>query len=260
MFRRATELDPEQIFTNPRAEATRLSAEGLRVEAGRLARNGEVERAVATFRKARERDANLNLDPEAEAKSLAAKALVERGDGQAHQGNLDEAVALLTRAKELDPSLDFDPKQKPKKGVAGSLVGKGQRLATRGRIEEAVAAFQQARTLDPERAITAEAWNVLCWNGSLWGYPEKVLSACDQAVAANSEGVESAGPRYSRGVARALLRDRAGAIEDLRSFVELSRYLEISDEVVAQRRAWIRALERGQDPITPEVIAVIRQK
>lgn len=260
VFRRATELDPEQVFSNPEQDAIRLAADGLVLEGERLARSGDVERAIATFRKALEKNPDLSLDPERKAKTTAAKALVERGDSQAQQGNLDGAIALLSRAKQLDPGLDFDPKLKPQPAVASSLVKKGERLARLGKVEEAVAAFQQAQALYPELAIAAESWTTLCWNGSVWGHAADVLSACDRAVAGGTEGTENAGSWDSRGVARALVGDRAGAIEDFQTFVGLASYLEVADEVVEQRRAWSRALENGEDPITPEVIATLRRQ
>ena len=115
-------------------------------------------------------------------------------------------------------------------------------------MKEAVATFQQAQALYPELAIAAESWNILCWNGSMWGHPADVLSACDRAVAGGAEGTENAGPWDSRGVARALMGDHAGAIQDFRTFVDLVSSQEVADEVVAQRRAWIRALGEGKDP------------
>lgn len=260
VFRRAAELDPEQVFSHPEQDARHLAAEGLVLEGERLARAGDAERAVAAFRNALEKNPGLTLDPEQKAKTMAAAALVARGEAQAQRGNLDEAIALLSRAKQLDPGLDFDPNLKPKPAVASSLVKKGEQLASRGKVQEAVAAFQQAQALHPELPIAAESWNILCWNGSVWGHPADVLSACDRAIAAGTDDSENAGSWDSRGVARALMGDRAGAIEDFRTFVDLARYREVADDVVAQRRAWIRALEKGEDPITPEVIAALQRQ
>jgi WD40 repeat protein len=259
VFRRAAELDPDQVFSNPEQHAMRFAAEGLVLEGERLARSGDVERAVASFRKALEKNPGLTLDPEPKAKAAAASALVARGESQAHQGNLDEAIALLSRAKQLDPGLGFDPNLKPKPAVASSLVKKGAQLASRGRVKEAIAAFQQAQALYPELRISAESWNILCWNGSVWGHAADVLSACDRAIAVGTDESENAGSWDSRGVARALVGDRAGALEDFRTFVDLARYREVADEVVAERRAWIRALEKGEDPITPEVMEALRR-
>jgi hypothetical protein len=93
--------------------------------------------------------------------------------------------------------------------------------------------------------------NILCWQGSLWGHARDILPTCDRVVA-----LDPSSPyfRDSRGLARALTGDRAGAIEDFRPYLE-SR---ASAEDKALRRRWIEDLEAGLDPFEPGDLAKLR--
>jgi thioredoxin-like negative regulator of GroEL len=85
----------------------------------------------------------------------------------------------------------------------------------------------------------------------LWEHAADVMEACEEAVALSPD---NANIRDSRGVARALAGDLDGAIADLLFFVERTG----SEEARAQRRAWIDALEAGQNPLTLEVLVSLR--
>jgi tetratricopeptide (TPR) repeat protein/tRNA A-37 threonylcarbamoyl transferase component Bud32 len=89
--------------------------------------------------------------------------------------------------------------------------------------------------------------NAACWWGSLAGHAERVLGVCDAAVAASDDGNR---PRIrdSRGVARALAGDYAGAIADFEAYI--ARPANVSG--VPVRRAWIATLARGENPFTRE--------
>ena len=100
--------------------------------------------------------------------------------------------------------------------------------------------------------ISANDWNGLCWNGSLNGYASDVIFACEKAVAlAPNDGAI----RDSRGLARALTGDFDGAIEDFQAYIDLA---DSPDEMKNQRREWIEALERGENPFTEEVLESLR--
>jgi tetratricopeptide (TPR) repeat protein/tRNA A-37 threonylcarbamoyl transferase component Bud32 len=87
--------------------------------------------------------------------------------------------------------------------------------------------------------------NNVCWRVSLAGYGADALPACDAAVAASDE---SSRPRIrdSRGVARSLTGDYAGAAEDFEAYV--ARPANAAG--VPRRRAWIAALRQGRNPFT----------
>ena len=63
-----------------------------------------------------------------------------------------------------------------------------------------------------------------------------------------------AGFRDSRGLARALTGDYAGAIEDFEYYVEHSG----NDTSVAKREAWIAELEAGRNPFDDETLETLR--
>ena len=79
------------------------------------------------------------------------------------------------------------------------------------------------------------------------------MTACEQAVALAPDNGDI---RDSRGLARALTGDVAGAIADFQTYVAWT-----SDEQLrAQRQGWIEALRRGENPFTPEVLEALRRQ
>jgi WD40 repeat protein/Flp pilus assembly protein TadD len=128
------------------------------VEAGTdLAKQGEVEKAIAIFRRASELDPSLVLNPKAEAGKHAAKGLVEKGVDSARKGDREGAIAQFQRALELDPSLALDPNEEARRYEAAGLVTKGEDLAREGDVEGAIARFQRARLLDPSLELDPQA-------------------------------------------------------------------------------------------------------
>jgi WD40 repeat protein len=145
------------------------------------------------------------------------------------------------------------------------FVQEGLQLLEAGAVISATQQFSAALQQNPIFDIVPDRLNTLCLSGSLQGYADKVLFACDRMVAQVPESLDF---HDSRGLARALTHDYAGAIEDFTFFVEHyapnSYYPSPSspsmpiDERLAQRRAWIAALERGENPLTDEVLRELR--
>lgn len=130
------------------------------------------------------------------------------------------------------------------------LLAEGERYVMRGQVQAAVNAYREAESLNVYFEIGPQSWNLLCWYGSLWGEAQAVLHACERAVALEPDNVEI---RDSRGLARALLGDYDGAIDDFEAFVE-----ETEDETRRfQRQNWIEMLEAGENPFTPEVLRML---
>ena len=129
------------------------------------------------------------------------------------------------------------------------LLNELEPLLLAGEISEALQAYQNAQ--ERGASIPARAWNWLCWYGSLWGHAAEVMAACEQAVALAPD-LENI--RDSRGLARALTGDVAGAIDDFEAFVAWTT----SDRRRAQRQGWIDALRAGQNPFTPELLERLR--
>jgi hypothetical protein len=102
--------------------------------------------------------------------------------------------------------------------------------------------------------------NKICWQGSLEGFASVIMPACERA--------ESTAPRWmkeyfqdSHALALALTGDLPGASKGFRSFVtwaEAARLETISDEMIAKRKRWIKALDAGQNPFDAETIRDLR--
>jgi tetratricopeptide (TPR) repeat protein len=220
------------------------------VEGNNLARAGDVDSSVASFRKALELDPTLRLAPETEARRLAAEVLVEKGQSLARAGDVDGAIASFQKALERNPSLAFDPQVKVGGLPAEVLVNEGRQLVRQGKVKEAIAAYAGAERLDPTLKITARSWNALCWFGSLWKQPGEVMFACERAVQLEPENWNI---RESRGVARAMTGNINGAIEDFQEYIK-----KANDAMrKSQRQRWVDALRAGEDPFTDEEIKIL---
>ncbi len=69
---------------------------------------------------------------------------------------------------------------------------------------------------------------------------------------------EDGGKCDSRGLARALTGDIEGAIEDFQAFVEWADNRTEYEKRKAQRQQWIKALQAGENPFTPELFKELR--
>ncbi|WP_313934870.1 tetratricopeptide repeat protein [Nostoc sp. FACHB-280] len=82
--------------------ATVLVAQGEK-----LAKNDDVNAAVAKFRKAKQWDKQLNFDPQAKATELAAQSKLAEGQRLVRDGKVSEAVTAYTDAQKLDPKIEI---------------------------------------------------------------------------------------------------------------------------------------------------------
>jgi len=135
--------------------------------------------------------------------------------------------------------------------AAHARLAEGRRLARAGNTSEAVAAYRIAQERYARLTITASDWNQLCWNGSLWGHAAEVMATCEKAVAL---APDNGNIRDSRGLARALTGDVAGAIDDFKAFVAWTG----NDRSRAQRQDWIDALRAERNPFTKELLERLR--
>jgi tetratricopeptide (TPR) repeat protein len=184
---------------------------------------------------------NLPMDP----------GFIQSGQELARVGNVHDAVALFQRALQLDPRLNLHPQAEAQKWAVLGLVEQGQKLVKQGLAKEALAAYAKAQTLAPAVEISAEAWNELCWEGSLRGYAGDVIRACEQAVAIEPG---NGNIRDSRGLARWLTGNPQGAIEDFQVFVDQTQ----NETQRAQRQRWIERRRAGETPFTSEEIEQLR--
>lgn len=159
-----------------------------------------------------------------------------------------EEAALYLGAPSGDPPCPGAPAPRPLPEDAFALLHRGDRHLARGRTAEAEETLARAAALVEETA-DAELANEICWTGVTGGLPAPVMPACERAVA-----LEPDNPSYrdSRGVGRAALGDVAGALEDLRAYVEAyGGAAGTRGRRAARRSAWIEALERGENPLDP---------
>lgn len=112
-----------------------------------------------------------------------------------------------------------------------------------------------------EKAVTlavatedADLNNSICWDQAIFGHGGSALPACERAVSLAPDDPEI---RDSRGVARALTGDYAGAIEDFEYYVEAMGAGSSVDEWVEQRKAWIAELKKGRNPLDEETLQML---
>ncbi len=186
-------------------------------------------------------------------KLAAAPAYVREGDALAAQGKIEQAIKLYEFALVWKPSLDVDPSRRAQTQSAPFFIQQGASLAQSGDIPNAIESFQSALSRDPNLKVDPNSWNGLCWDGSLAGYAQDVLLACEKAVELTPQ---DGGILDSRGLARALTGDFRGAIADFEAFIAWTD----DSERKAQRQAWIQALQAGQNPFTPDVLESIKDQ
>lgn len=129
-------------------------------EGDQLLESGNLEGAIAAYRRAIELDPNLYV------------AHQKLGEALVRLGKLDQAIAAYRRAIELNPEFSWsyhhlgdalDRQEKWEEAVAafckatelnadhfGSYCGLGQSLVKLGRLDEAIAAYRQASIVNPE--------------------------------------------------------------------------------------------------------------
>ena len=113
------------------------------------------------------------------------------------------------------------------------------------------AAIDRAKLSQAPVGFEPETWNGICWWGSLYGHAEKAMPACEATVLPDTTNLAR---RDSRALARALVGDTDGAIEDFRYVVE-----NVAEgEFLTIRSGWLDKLLVGENPFTEDVLAELR--
>jgi len=99
----------------------------------------------------------------------------------------------------------------------------------------------------------------ICRQGSLAGWAETVLPACERAVQLASE-TEVARAHDSRGLARTLLGDYTGALEDFKFALAWWQAHRLYERYGPSRERWIAALENGRNPFDAATQEVLRSE
>jgi tetratricopeptide (TPR) repeat protein len=235
-------------------------------DAGRsLATNGDVEGAVALLARAAELGDSRVRNAADEAAELAAAGLIEKATRLASSGHVEAAEAALSRAVALKPGSSQDPAAEARALAAPYFVAKGERLARLSRVSEALEAYKLAEDYGGSDSIEASSWDRLCLSGTFNGGAPDVLFACTHAIERASE---SDNFYDRRGVARALIGDVKGAIQDFEMFMprERGRYLGHpgSDQererldYISKVGSWTAVLQSGANPFTAEELKSLR--
>jgi uncharacterized protein YjiK len=180
-----------------------------------------------------------------------AQFLVNQGWTVARGGDFKGGMAKLQEAQKLSESINIPTEAEVGWWAAGSLVEKGEKQVREGKVKEALDAYQKAQKLKPTWKLYPDSWNTLCRYGSLHGQAAEVMLSCEKAV---TLAPKNGGFRDSRGIARALMGDKKGAIEDFQVFIKSTD----SDEEKKQRLGWINALKAGKNPFTQEEIEKLK--
>jgi tetratricopeptide (TPR) repeat protein len=140
-----------------------------------------------------------------------------------------------------------------------AAVYEGENLLQSRQVTEANAAFMRVLKYRPASAVESFKWNNLCWLGALNGRAAQVMKACEYAVALDPEQL---GNVDTRGVARALAGNRKGAIADFQEFIDKwdGDGSPEGARIKEQRRGWIKALNKDENPFTRDVLMELRKQ
>jgi WD40 repeat protein len=144
------------------------------------------------------------------------------------------------------------------------LHERGDAYAQQRDYEQAIADYERAMAdyewaIELDRDHAGRYHNQICWFGSLLGHAADVIDACEQAVQLASAD-RIAGNRDSRGLARALTGDYAGAIEDFEVFVEWSKANGSYVQYGSKREGWIAELAAGRNPFDEATLDALRNE
>jgi len=217
--------------------------------AGRNLTPTEWQRYMSGFQGASPRPTCPAPDPSLAAQAAGQREAVETALRRAftllNSSRIDEALTVLEQVQRLDPERVTVP----------LALHVALTLAENGDGPAALRAFNAIQARDA-RQLSADNWNTLCWRGSLFGHAKEVLPACERAVALDPG---NGGIRDSRGLARALAGDVAGAIADFEAFIRWAPDNQAAD-LVPIRTAWIETLRAGGNPFDGATILQLRQK
>ena len=168
------------------------------------------------------------------------------------QGSLAQYAQLVL------PACDYAIKSEPNNPAF--LTARGRARASLGDTPGATADFKQATQLVIASKDANESDNV-CWYGSLARLAQVVLPACEHAVALDP----NPNNRDSRGLARALLGDTQGAIDDFQFVVQESQSSNAAINVltpneIKERQMWLQELKAGRNPFDAKTLKALQNE
>ncbi len=240
-----------------------IDALGKIIEGNSLARAGDLDVAILSFKEAQQLDRTLKIDSLKQARVLKAEGLVVKARNLAMVGNVDGAVSTFRGAQDLNPALHFDPVVVTGKLAAQLFVDQGKTKASAGDADGAASSFARAKELDPSlsldpqkeartlavQALTSRA-KALAVNGDADGAASSFARAkeldpslsLDPQKEAKTLAVQALAGRAK---ALAVNGDVEGAVPLLRKARELDPTLELTEAKVKQLAASAR-IARGR--------------
>jgi len=240
----APDVPPEHLWSPPLVYPRALrqaGREGTVVLVGAVDATGRIVRGSVRVL----RSSNVAFEAPAIAMLYGSRFRPAREDGRPVEALVQMPVNFEIQGDGTVTSADS--------AAADSVFAQARLLVREGRIPAAMNAFSRAQTLDSRVAEVGAFWQPLCWYGSLWGYPNEVMSACDRLVSLAPNRIDY---RDARGVARTLAWNLEGAIADFEVVAERT----LSERQRTDRLAWIADLRRGRNPLTPEVVRDLRSR
>jgi tetratricopeptide (TPR) repeat protein len=102
------DLNPETEDQElPETQARKLAVDGLILRGRDLARKGDIDDAIAEFKRALELKPGLGLTPEKEARKLRAIGLASKIGWLVKFGKIEEAIKAYEEAKKVDPEVNI---------------------------------------------------------------------------------------------------------------------------------------------------------
>jgi WD40 repeat protein len=220
-----------------------------------LAREKRDKEAIDNLTLAKQWNPELQFDPIKKVKDIQeSQALINAGQDLAENLDIQGAIAKFDKAIELDPTGTLDISnsknlaQKIAQFSANDLIRQGQELVKKGNIQKAINNYQQAETVIE---IDAYSWSDLCKFGTLTGYAQDIIFACEKAVYLTSNYNYADKYKFidNRGIARAMTGNIQGAIEDFEFFIKNTN----NQEYKLERQQWVKDLKAGKNSFTPEL-------
>ncbi|MBT9310677.1 hypothetical protein IXB28_00530, partial [Leptothoe kymatousa TAU-MAC 1615] len=185
----------------------------------------------------------------------AAPTLIANADNYLVQGKAQKtALEWYEQAMQWDTDFTFASEDRLNKLV--NFRKNSQKIEDEDKdLPIIVQHFQAITSLDPPLQQTISeiesSWGSLCRAGSLENQAQAVLFACEEAIERAPFRPSSAD---NRGLAYALTGNTQAAIADFKTYIDRTT----NQDKKAQRQQWVEALEKGENPFTPEVLESLR--
>lgn len=152
------------------------------------------------------------------------------------------------------------PKQDYKKTNPSPMLLEADLLRLKGKQTAAKESYREIVEMTKTSNDTS-LLNTVCWMGSVDGYADTVMAACDSAVSkASPDDINNY--RDTRGVARATANPPRikEAIEDFQAFADWAAQNPKYSPYGNLRREWIRVLQEGRNPFDEKIMRQLRNE